>query len=286
MKLFLMNWILVFSFIAQGQVILAVPSKSLNNPEIKAICKQMSSNHLEDIDQLDRLYQELKVLNKNDKTADVQDIQNKADKVHTLILQIKEISSRIRYLLKPEWNIESVPIELIWEVPYSLFYDDTEYLDLKKQFNDDVADKLEKQRAAKFLAAQDSNSLARSLIGDYQGAYGGIGVDDDLLYKYITYNKNRVDVKEVENSIFLNTQNESIKEYLSLHHQPIDRTEYQADRSFLINYKKNATLLEACQFLNTLFFEVDIHYTYFAFDLKFQQNKKINLIYKNEVQNE
>ena len=278
--------ILHFSIISEAHVIFSKPSASLNTNEIKNVCKQMSSNHLEDIQQLDILYKELRFLNANNDVYEIPTIQKKMDRIHSLVLQIKETTARIRYLLKPEWNIESIPLELVWEVPLSLFYNDSQYLDLKKRFKNNVAENQESRRLEKYLQGQDSHSLLMESLGNANGFSNSIELDSEIFNSYITFNKNSVSNKQIEKSFFLNSENQDIKKFLFLNYRPINRSEYDNDRSFLILYKKNVTLLEACQFLNTLVFDIDIHYNFYALGIKILDQKKINLIHKSETPNE
>lgn len=283
MNQFISICLLFFTTVSQAQIFVAKRSESLNSTELRTICKEMSSNHLEDIHQLEVLYSELKLLNAPNENSDILSIIKKADQIHSLIEKIKEISKRIQLVLKPEWNTESIPIKLVWEIPYSIFYDDTEYLNLKSNFKNSISEGQDEALLSQALNSEDVQlPFAKEFKNNFERRKA-VRIDPNIFYRYITYNRNLVTDKKINKAFFLNSENSDVKEYLTLNFNPIDRSEYLQDRSFLISYEKDATILEACQFLNTLVFEVDIQYRVFIFGTKNEYMKKINLIYKNEM---
>ncbi len=257
----------------QAQVIVSKGSGVLASPALQAMCRQMHSNHLEDLDSLERTYQEL---------ANTTD----ADKISDIVRQIKEISSRIRFLAKPEWNSENIPIEITWVVPHLLFFDNSDYLDLKQ----DVRDWGNEWRAHAGLmqAVRDASGDAGFGWGPFgdagfgRGPFGdtGFGRPPDL-GRYLMGKPEYISEKALIKAEYLNSENQDITKFLSL--KPDDyRGEYLEDRSFLVVLKKNVTALEACQFLKTIMFEVKISYIQTAFGSTYESEKNIYLIYRNE----
>lgn len=243
----------------QAQVIVSKGSGVLASPALHAMCRQMHSNHLEDLDSLERTYQEL---------ANTTD----ADKISDIVRQIKEISSRIRFLARPEWNFENIPIEITWEVPHLLFFDNSDYLDLKQ----DVRDLGNEPRAYAGLmqAVRDAG------FGGWGFGDAGFGRPPDL-HRYLLGPPGYVSEKALIKAEYLNSENQDITKFLSL--KPDDyRGEYLEDRSFLVVLKKNVTALEACQFLKTIMFEVKISYVETAFGSTYESEKNIFLLYRNE----
>lgn len=282
MKTYLISGILVFSTLAPAAVILAERSDSLNTSSLKSICQQMTTNHLDDIQHMNSLYQELKALIAENSSSDPS--ADKVAKIDFLLSQIKEYSKRIQYLSKPEWNSESIPIELTWKVNYDIFYDDSQYLNLKKRIDDDVSAIKDRQLLARL-------SQIRGLLPFVGGGRLMPSVQD--LKEYFSFKRNHVENKEITQGLFLNFENTDIKNYLFLQPIHFNRSEYETDRSFIITYKKNVTALEACQFLDTLLFEVEISYVKYLQGLmeadqkiKIKGKKTIFLIYKNEGNNE
>ena len=98
---------------AHAQVIVAKGGGILSSPSLHSLCRRMPGNHLTDIESLERAYQEL--------AANVE----QADKVSELVREIKEISSRIRFLANPEWNSENIPVEITWKIPHSSYMEIT-----------------------------------------------------------------------------------------------------------------------------------------------------------------
>lgn len=217
----------------QEQVLVLEGRNKILSPALGAICRQMQSNHLEDLDALERTYQQL---------ASSTD----ADQISEFLGQIKEISSRIRFLARPEWNSESIPVEITWDIPNSFFFDNSEYLALKQAVRN-----------------------------------APVGRAPELA-KYLITMPGYVSEKSLVKAEYLNSENQQIIKFLSL--KPDDyRDEYSKDRSFLIRLKKNVTTLEACQFLTTMIFEVKINYSHTWLGIPLESEKSIFLLYRNEV---
>lgn len=248
MNIFLTSAIFLIAIQAQAQVIISKGSSILSDPGLRNICRQMTSDHLNDIAELNQLYKELKLVIDQNYFAD------NSEKISSLVNQIKEYSGRIQYLSKPEWNTETIPIQLTWTVSNDLFFDNSDYLKLK---------------------------------GEVQAKWSGRPPN---LYKYITYNVDHVSEKKLISTKFLNSTKSDISEFLSLDGSSDYRSEYARDRSFVIVYKKNVTALEACQFLKTLLFEVKISFVKYInlgdYHSKLGSDKTIYLIYRNEVEDE
>lgn len=243
----------------QAQVLVSEGSSVLSSPALQAMCRQMPGNHLEDLDSLERTYREL--ANSTD-----------ASKIYELVSQIKEISSRIRFLAKPEWNSENIPIEITWEVPHLIFFDNSDYLDLKQ----DV-------RAANFgwVHSDLIQTIRDAGFGEGPFADAGFGGPPNL-GRFLMAQPGYVSEKSLINAEYLNSENQAITKFLSL--KPEDyRDEYSRDRSFLIRLKKNVTALEACQFLKTILFEVKISYVETLLGIKTKNEQNIFLLYRNEV---
>ena len=230
MKKYLLIFILMCSVSSRGEVILAKASASLTDPELKNICRQMTSDHLSDIQHLNSLSEELKRVIADDNSI------NKSDKISFLMAQIKDYADRIRFISKPEWNSETIPIILTWTVSNKLFFDNSEYLKLK------------------------SKNVLLSL----------------------TYPHSYISDKKLTKAYFLNSENQDVAKDLSLEPLWPFRSSYELDRSFVIVYNKSVSALEACQFLTTLMFEVDVRYVQMIFNSSYKFQKKIYLIYKNE----
>lgn len=218
---------------AQAQVFISKGNWQLANPGLHAVCRQMHGNHLQDLDTLESLYQEV---------AQSTD----ADHISGLVDQIKEISSRIRFLARPDWNSENIPVEITWDIPNSFFFDNSEYLALKQAVRD-----------------------------------APVGRAPELAKYFITM-PGHVSEKSLIKAEYLNSENQDIIKFFSL--KPDDyRDEYSKDRSFLIRLKKNVTALEACQFLKTIMFEVKINYSYILLGMFFKAEQNIFLLYRNEA---
>lgn len=211
------------------QVIVLEGRNEISSPGLGDICRQMQSNHLEDLDVLERAYQRLTV-------------STDADQISEILKQIKKISTRIRFLAKPEWNSENIPIVIRWDVPNSFFFDNSEYLKIKAAIRSGEWDNL-----GKFVLSPPGYVLDKALI----------------------------------KAEYLNAENNDIIKFLSLNPDDY-RSEYLSDRSFLIKLKKNVTALEACQFLKTLTFEVKISYGSSFLGRFFKEDKNIFLVYRKE----
>ncbi len=253
-----------------AQVFVSEGSSVLSSTALQAMCRQMPGNHLEDLDSLERTYQEL--ANSTD-----------TDKISGLVRQIKEISSRIRFLAKPEWNSENIPIEITWEVPHLLFFDNSDYLDLKREVRAwaygqrEHPDILQAVRDTGF----GSWGFADVGFGGWGFADVGFGGPPDL-GRYFMARPGYVSEKSLIKAEYLNSENQDIIKFLSL--KPYDyRGEYFIDRSFLIQLKKNVTALEACQFLKTILFEVKISYEETLLGRPVKSEKNIFLLYRNEA---
>lgn len=221
---------------AHAQVIVAKGGGILSSPSLHSLCRRMPGNHLTDIESLERAYQEL--------AANVE----QADKVSELVREIKEISSRIRFLANPEWNSENIPVEITWKIPHSLFFNDSEFLDLKQAIQDPPFGFSRQTRIKYFKAYFQHPSISE---------------------------------KTLIRAEYINSANTDIASYLQL--DPfLVRTEYETDRSFVIRLVKNVTALEACQFLNTMLFEVRIGYRFYFAGTPYNAEKNIFLIYRNE----
>lgn len=244
----------------QAQVLVSNGSSVLSSTTLQAMCRQMPGNHLEDLDSLERTYQEL---------ADSTD----TDKISELVSQIKEISSRIRFLAKPEWNSENIPIKITWEVPHLLFFDNSDYLDLKQEVRAWAYGRWEHPD---ILQAVRDTGFGRGPFG-----FAGFGGPPDL-GRYFMASPGYVSEKSLIKAEYLNSENQDITRFLSL--KPDDyRGEYFSDRSFLIQLKKNVTALEACQFLKTILFEVKISYEETLLGRPIKSEKNIFLLYRNEA---
>ncbi len=218
-------------------VIVAKASGILRNPSLHSLCRRMPGNHLADIESLERAYQEL--------SANV----DQADKVSELVREIKEISSRIRFLANPEWNSENIPVEINWKIPNSFFFDDSEFLRLKDSVRD-----------APFGKSKDFAQYFQAML-----------------------KRPSITEKKLISAEFLNSANTDIARFLNLAPWTND-SEYETDRSFTIRLAKNVTALEACQFLNTMLFEVRISYGQRLpiLDTWYESEQTIFLIYRNE----
>lgn len=230
MKKYLLMCILMYATLSHAEVILAEASASLTDPELKNICRQMTSDHLSDIQHLNSLSEELKKVIADDNSI------NKSDKMSFLMAQIKDYADRIRFISKPEWNSETIPIILTWTVSNKLFFDNSEYLKLKSK--------------NPFL--------------------------------YLTYPYSYISDKKLTKAYFLNSENQDVAKDLSLEPLWPFRSSYEKDRSFVIVYNKSVSALEACQFLTTLMFEVDISFVQTIFNSTGKLQKRIYLIYKNK----
>ena len=217
-------------------VVISRGSGVLRSSALHSVCREIRENHLEDLNSLEKIYRELQ--------ANV----DHADKVSELVSQIKEISSRIRFVAKPEWNSENIPVEIYWKIPHALFFDNSEYLDLKYRVQNEP-------------------------------------LNPQLFRKYVDEmtKKSSITEKKLIHAEYLGSANPDIAGYLTLDALALT-TEYGAERSFHIRIKKNVTALEACQFLNTMLFEVQISYdTHLRIvDKWFRSEKSIFLIYRNE----
>ena len=212
---------------------------ALRNPTLKAICQQMTSDHMVDIDSLNNLYTRFK------KIADKSDLVDRSDEISRLVQEISDVSERIRFLASPEWNSETIAVEIKWTIPNSLFFDDTAYLDLKQRV-----------RKAPF------------------GKSPELGL-------YVLSNRNLILKKTLIKSIFLGSENTEVAKYLLL--KPFDaRGENETDHSFSITYEKSVTMLEACQFLKTLKFDVRVNYVQYLMGIEIYDEKTLSLVYRNE----
>lgn len=282
MKKYSLMFLWLYSINLSANVITPYRSDSLNNPHIKNICRQARSNHQSDIQQVNELYNELKILTTQ------KNILDKAEKIHSLITQINETSKRIRYLSMPEWNTETIPIELIWTVEHQLFYDETDFLNIKQTVL--LADR------------QDFGlpyGMARNLIcGSYVSPLNSFIFDrtkpphPDLgKYLVLTNTRSSITGKKIIKSFFLNSENEDVRRYLALSPKMVC-SEYEIDMSFYIAYKKNVTLLEACQMLDTLLFQVEVTYVVYERDplnkdknIRIEKKETIFLTAKNKDDN-
>lgn len=272
MKKYILLPILIYSISVSANVLTAERSESLTNSSIKDICRYVTSDHLSDIRHVNDLYQELKSLTREKNLLD------KSEKIHALVYQINEYSKRIRYLSRPEWSSENIPIELIWTVNHSLFYDESVFLNLKKSIllrRDDQGISYVFNRN---LTAGDFVSPLNSFITGLKSK----AIDPDLgKYLIMTNTRSLISDKKILKSYFLNSENNDVKNYLAINPR-ILRTESEIDHNFIIKYKKNVTALEACQMLNTLLFEVEISYTVYE-PTPTDKTQKIKVIKKDII---
>lgn len=239
MKFYFTGIMFLLGSSADSQMIVAGGGSSLAAPALREICGQMTAGHLEDIEKLNALYRELKLL------TEQTDFTAHAEELHALVRQIKAYSARIRFMAKPEWNSENIPVQLRWMVPHSIFFDNTDFLKLKQKIRD--------------------APVGRSVhIG-----------------QFLMFRQNLITGKSIVRAEFLNSENADIRQFLSLKTMDGRRTEYDNDRNFVISYTKNVTALEACQFLQTLVFEVQISYVEHLLGIEFNSTKNIYLIYRN-----
>ena len=264
--------ILIYSISTSANVLTAERSESLTNSSIKDICRYVTSDHLSDIRHVNDLYQELKVLTREKNLLD------KSEKIHALVNQINEHSKRIRYLSRPEWSNESIPIELTWVVNHNLFYDETNFLKLKKSMLLRREDQGIPYVFNRNLVADDFVSPLNSFILGLKSK----AIDPDL-GKYLIAASTRSSIfdKKILKSYFLNSENNDVKNYLVMNPHLL-RTESEIDHNFIIKYKKNVTTLEACQMLNTLLFEIEISYTVYE-PTPTDKTQKIKVIKKDMI---
>ena len=280
MKKYFIFCSLLILFNAEAVVISAKSNNSLHDPQLINICQQMGSNHLNDIKQLHGLYQDFISLI----TTEISLVNS--EKITSLSEQIKVLSEKIQYLTKPEWNYESIPVYLTWTIPYNIFFDDSAYLNNKREIK------------AMQIAVSSSRSLGfkpnspiidAGVIIRYRH---GININSLDLDTQLLSKNNIVFDKKIKKAFFLNSENEDVKNYLFINPNGLWRSDNEEDESFVIVYKKEATAIEACQFLNTLAFEIEIDYaeSFFTdvFDERtiYKNKKTIVLTYNNGTENE
>lgn len=270
MKKYFLLSILIYSASAPANVIRAERSESLTNPGIKHICSYVTSEHLNDIQHVDDLYQKLKEITLQ------KDLLDKSKIIHEIVFQINEYSKRIRYLARPEWSSERIPIELTWVVNHDLFYNESTFLNLKKAILFRREDQGIPYVFNRNLVAGDFVSPLNSFIAGLKNK----AIDPDLgKYLIMTNTRSSILEKKLLKSYFMNTENEDVKNYLALNPRLL-RTESEIDHNFVIKYQKNATTLEICQMINTLLFEVEVSYAVYEPDPS-DNTKKVKVIKKD-----
>ncbi len=127
----MIDFILYGSFLLPTQpqaiVMKSTGSYNLRSPALKAVCQQMSSDHLADIAALNELNTDLRNL------IGRADWINFSGEIESLVKQIAELSRRIRFIAKPEWNSEIIPAEIKWIIPYSFFFKASEWHELQNR---------------------------------------------------------------------------------------------------------------------------------------------------------
>lgn len=278
MKKSILICITLFGAVSGADIISGRAGSSLRDPKLKNLCRSMGKDYLNEIDQINRLFIELKFL-----TSQV-DSAGKSENIKNIVSRIREYSVHIQYLLKPEWNIETIPIDITWTVPKSIFFDDSEYLNNKKKTNEMIA-AFRKHEKGPF-------ALQNIEVGPIYKYRNASDVESDNLRMALIFRHNLVERKKIQKAIFMNSESRDIANYLILNPKGIWRTDEEEDLSFVIIYRKNATLLEACQLLNSLIFEIEVD---FAMAIPGQEledasvlheKKVINLIFNNEVEND